>query len=56
MEDSPSLRRDLGEKTGKSYEKAKLKAEGEIGIDREHFPEACPFSPIEILDMEFFPE
>jgi len=55
LEDSPSLRRDLEKKIERSYEKAKLKAEDETGLDKECFPPTCPFSPEEILDESFFP-
>jgi hypothetical protein len=56
LEDSPSLRNDLEAKIKRAYEKAKLKAEADTGIDKELFPEACPFSSEEIFDEEFFPD
>ncbi|MEA2060424.1 MAG: DUF29 domain-containing protein [Thermodesulfobacteriota bacterium] len=56
LEDSPSLRHDIYEKIKKAYKKARIKAEDETGIDKEQFPENCPFSPEEIMNEEFFPE
>jgi hypothetical protein len=56
LEDSPSLRHDIHEKIKKAYKKARIKAEDETGIDKERFPEICPFSAEEIMDEEFFPE
>lgn len=56
LEDSPSLRHEIDKKIDKAYEKAKLMAEGETGIEKENFPVICPFSPEEILEGSFFPE
>ena len=56
LEDSPSLRHEIDAKIDKSYEKAKLMAEGETGIDKENFPTTCPFSFEDILNSDFFPE
>lgn len=56
LEESPSLRHDLAEKLESAYEKAKLSAEVETGIEARHFPAACPFSVEQLLDNAFFPE
>jgi hypothetical protein len=56
LEDSPSLRHEIIQKIEVAYEKAKLSAEDETGIDKSHFPESCPFSLAKILEKEFFPE
>ena len=56
LEESPSLRHDLAEKLGTTYEKAKLSAEIETGIEARHFPVACPFTLGQLLDNDFFPE
>ena len=55
LEDSPSLRHEIIQKLELAYEKAKLNAEDETGIDKIHFPEKCPFSFEEILERDFFP-
>ncbi|WP_353740341.1 DUF29 family protein [Desulfonema magnum] len=56
IEDSPSLRYEIEKKINKAYEKAKLSAEDETGIDKKHFPKTCPFPFDQILDRNFFPE
>ncbi|SJM94708.1 conserved hypothetical protein [Crenothrix polyspora] len=56
LEDSPSLQYDLGDKIAVAYEKARLSAEDETGIDKMHFPEQCPYSFAQMLEKDFFPE
>jgi hypothetical protein len=56
LEDSPSLRYELEQHIEKAYEKAKLIAEDETGIEKAHFPQRCPYSFEQIVDQEFFPE
>jgi hypothetical protein len=56
LQDSPSLRSQLESKIEIAYEKAKLMAEDETGIDKKIFPSPCPFSLEQILDNTFFPE
>jgi hypothetical protein len=56
LEDSPSLRYEIEPKIEIAYEKAKLSAEDETGIDQKHFPGSCPFLLEQILDDNFFPE
>nr|VFJ43485.1 MAG: protein of unknown function DUF29 [Candidatus Kentron sp. FW] len=54
LEDSPSLRHEIAEKIATAYEKAKLGAEIETGMEK--FPETCPFTLEEMLMRDFFPE
>ncbi|HWP49401.1 MAG TPA: DUF29 domain-containing protein [Candidatus Limnocylindrales bacterium] len=56
LNESPSLRQELEQGIEIAYQKAKLKAEDETGIDLRHFPIKCPFSFEQILDDNFFPE
>ncbi|MFW6372628.1 MAG: DUF29 domain-containing protein [Thermodesulfobacteriota bacterium] len=56
LEDSPSLRHELETRIPKAYERARLAAEIETGIDKADFPSACPFSSDELLEDGFFPE
>ena len=56
FEDSPSLGYEIRDKIEKSYQKAKLLAEDETGIEQKNFPVNCPFSLEQVLDSEFFPE
>jgi len=55
LEDSPSLRNEIGDKIAMAYEKAKLAAEVETGIEKENFSRNCPFSLEQILDDTFMP-
>lgn len=56
LEDSPSLRSEISDKIAVAYEKAKLAAEVETGIEKGNFPVECPFSLEQILDETFLPE
>ncbi len=56
LEDSPSLRYELAERIIIAFEKAKLSAEDETGLDRNNFPESCPFSFDQLLNKDFLPE
>lgn len=56
LDDSPSLRPFLVEKLPAAYDKARLKAEDETGIDRRPFPEHCPYAVDDILAADFFPD
>ncbi len=55
LEDSPSLQPLVAEKIQTAYEKAKLKAEDETGIDRRTFPSQCPYTLEQSLSSDFFP-
>jgi hypothetical protein len=55
LEDSPSLRGEVSDRIETAYEKAKLAAEVETGIEKQNFPAACPFSLEQILDEDFLP-
>lgn len=56
LEDSPSLGYEIEAKIDTAYEKAKLGTEDETGIDKEGFPEDCPFTLEEMLKKDFFSE
>lgn len=56
VEDSPSLREFLRQEVFKGYTAARLLAAEETGIAFGLFPEECPFTPDQVLDLEFFPE
>jgi len=56
LEDSPSLKYELEERAVIAYEKARLSAEDETGIDKNNFPETCPFTFEELLKKDFLPE
>ena len=56
LEDSPSLQYDIGDKISVAYEKARLSAEDETGLDKNNFPEQCPYTLTQTLKKDFFPE
>ncbi len=56
LQDSPSLYADVGQHIEKAYERAKLLAEDETGLEKAHFPQYCPFSFEQITDQQFLPE
>ena len=56
LDDSPSLQYDLDDKIAGAYEKARLRAEDETGIDKNNFPQHCPFTLLQMLQKDFFPE
>ena len=56
LEDSPSLKYELEQRVVMAYEKAKLSAEDETGIDKNNFPETCPFTFEQLLKKDFLPE
>ncbi|MDP2903556.1 MAG: DUF29 family protein, partial [Methylovulum sp.] len=56
LEDSPSLQYDLERYCAVAYEKARLSAEDETGIDKANFPEQCPFTLAQMLKKDFFPD
>ena len=56
LADSPSLRYAIGDRIESVYEKAKLLAEEETGIEKSHFPLQCPYSLEQMLDTGFLPD
>jgi hypothetical protein len=55
LEDSPSLRFELEHSIDRAYERAKLIAEDETGLEAEIFPQECPYALEEIIDLQFLP-
>jgi hypothetical protein len=56
LEDSPSLRHELEHYVDRAYERARLIAENEAGIDAALFPKDCPYSLEDIINQAFFPQ
>ena len=54
VEDSPSLKAQIGEVVAKEYRWARSKAQDQTTGYR--FPETCPFTVEQVLDDDFFPE
>lgn len=56
LDDSPSLRRKLGEKFDQSWLRARRLALIKLEADGvRELPEACPFTFAELLDLDFVP-
>lgn len=55
LDDNPSLRNLLDERMAKAYRQGVLLAVKETNIDKRQFPETCPYTPGQLLDMEFYP-
>ena len=54
VEDSPSLKAQLGEVVAKEYSWARCKAQDQT--TGHVFPEGCPFTVAQVLDLDFFLE
>ncbi|MDB9316046.1 DUF29 domain-containing protein [Spirulina sp. CS-785/01] len=55
LETSPSLHNFLGEVLENCYQGGKRLAVDETGLSSNIFPENCPYSVAEILDLDYFP-
>ncbi|MGH6944885.1 MAG: DUF29 domain-containing protein [Geminicoccaceae bacterium] len=55
LEDSPSLRRELGAAVKERYDMARRNAAAETGLPLGKFPVTCPFAVDEILAEEWLP-
>ena len=55
LEDSPSLQQDVAASVTRAYERAKLLAEKETGLDKSLFPAQCPYRFEDIVSVDFFP-
>jgi len=49
LRESPSLRSELPELLGDAYDKARIEAADETGIDLDTFPEMCEWTVAEVL-------
>ncbi len=56
LETSPSLNKHLHDIFPKRYLAARLDAEKETGIAFDLFPDECPFSLEEVMDIKFMPD
>jgi uncharacterized protein DUF29 len=56
LEDSPRLRREVSGLLSRWYPLARLDASDETGLPLATFPEACPWTPEQVLDEAFWPE
>ena len=56
IDESASLRPYPASVRDGAYRIARLKAAGESELPEPHFPETCPYSVEQILDLDFLPE
>ncbi|MCC6777396.1 MAG: DUF29 domain-containing protein [Hyphomicrobiales bacterium] len=56
VEESPSLREFQRQEVSNSYRAARLLAAKETGIALGVFPDDCPFTPEQVVDLDFLPE
>jgi hypothetical protein len=56
LQDMPSLRRALASHLRELYPQAVRRAARETGLSRSAFPDRCPYTPEQILDIEFLPK
>lgn len=53
---APSLAREIPQMIAEEYPAACRKASAQTDVPLETFPPTCPWTPEQILDMEFLPE
>jgi hypothetical protein len=56
LEDSKNLCNSMHEFVRKAYPRARRRAALETGHKESRYPDACPWSRAQILDVKFFPE
>lgn len=56
LEDVPSLRQEVSGFLARRYPAARRLAQSETGLPLTTFPEACPWTPEQVLDTDFWPE
>jgi hypothetical protein len=55
LEQSPSLRHELDGRLEKAYERARIEAATETGLDESVFPADCEWRAGEVLSQDFLP-
>ena len=56
LQQNPSLRPLVASVIADGYGDARLEASDETGLPLATFPEACPWTPAQVLETEFWPE
>ena len=56
LDDNPSLKPLLDVILQQAYTKAKVAASKETAIDKSVFPEQCPWSFLQLLDVDYYPD
>lgn len=55
IDESPSLRSSLGDLVHSAWSRSTMLAAKQTGLARETFPERCPWSLDQVLDIDFLP-
>ena len=56
LADNPGLRARLPELLASAYDRARILASDETGLDETDFPERAPFSLEQVMNSDFWPE
>ncbi len=56
LDDSPSLRPAVADVLPTAYRRALRTASDETKLPPSTFPEACPWTPDQVLDLDYFPD
>ena len=56
LQDSPSLKHNIDKILNEVYINAKKMFERETGISKKELPEACPYTFMQIINNDFWPE
>jgi hypothetical protein len=56
LAENRSLHKHPAERLSLAYQRARLDAADETGLDLEKFPEVCPWTIEQILDEDFLPQ
>jgi hypothetical protein len=53
LSDNPGLKPRIAEATGRAYRRARIEAANETGLEKNQFPEQCPYTWNDIVAREF---
>ena len=53
LDDNPGLKPRIGEAIARAYRKARIEAARETGLEKQQFPEACPYEWDDLVSHEF---
>jgi hypothetical protein len=53
LSDNPGLKPRIGEAIARAYRRARIEAANETGLDKDEFPEECPYTWNDVVAREF---
>jgi Domain of unknown function DUF29 len=56
LQENPGLKPEIPEQLKKAYKLGRIHAAKETGLDKNEFPEVCPWTFEQLIDDNFFPE